>query len=50
MKQLFLTTMLAIGVAGAVVTRLRPDGMAWTMGATAAATMMSTQQVDLIVS
>ena len=31
---------LAIGVAGAVVTRLRPEGMVWTMGATAAATMI----------
>jgi hypothetical protein len=31
---------LAIGLVGAIVTRLRPEGMVWTMGAMAAATMI----------
>jgi hypothetical protein len=31
---------LAIGVVGAIVTRLRPEGMVWVMGAMAAATMI----------
>ena len=31
---------LAIGVIGAIATRLRPEGMVWTMGAMAAATMI----------
>lgn len=31
---------LTIGLGGAIVTRLRPEGMFWTMGAMAAATMI----------
>ena len=31
---------LAIGLGGAIGTRLRPEGMVWTMGAMAAATMI----------
>lgn len=31
---------LAIGLGGAIVTRLRPEGMFWTTGAMAAATMI----------
>lgn len=30
---------LAIGIGGAIVARLRPQGMVWTMAATATATM-----------
>lgn len=30
---------LVIGLGGSIVTRLRPEGMVWTMGAMAAATM-----------
>jgi len=30
---------LGIGVAGAIVSRLRPEGMSWTMAAMAAATI-----------
>lgn len=32
---------LAIGIAGAVVARLRPQGMAWAMAASATATMLA---------
>lgn len=31
---------LAIGLGGSIITRLRPDEMVWTMGAMAAATMI----------
>ena len=31
---------IAIGVGGAIITRLRPNGMVWTMGAMAVATMV----------
>ena len=37
---LMFMAVLAIGIAGAVITRLRPHGMARTMSATAAATLL----------